>query len=96
MEKERKKMIPGLEEIKRSIAARREGQKMKREAIRKAVGGGLTDTVYKIIQRSSEGVSPAQIQEKTGLSRRKIYEIVDRLKKAGRVKNLRRGLYGKA
>lgn len=53
------------------------------------------DTVLGHIQRSRNGLGIAALTEKTGYNRIKIYNIVGRLKKMGKIKSPGRGLYSK-
>ena len=55
-----------------------------------------TDTVVRLIHGRAEGISTAQLKNKTGLTERQIWEIVDRAAKEGKVKKIKRGLYGAA
>jgi predicted Rossmann fold nucleotide-binding protein DprA/Smf involved in DNA uptake len=52
--------------------------------------------VLKAIGNSKAGVSSASIQAKTGLSARQVSNAVYKLKKAGKVKSVKRGAYIKA
>ena len=54
------------------------------------------DTVLSIINRSKKGASVAVIKGKTGFKDRKIYDIVKSLKKRGKVKSEKIGIYVKA
>ena len=58
--------------------------------------GTAIDAVYSMISRSRSGVSTAQIKKKTGFGDRKIWGIVNRLKKENKIKAAKRGLYVKA
>ena len=51
-------------------------------------------SVVELIQESKEGLSTADLKEKTGLSERQIWTIVNRAKKEGKIKKMKRGLYG--
>lgn len=55
-----------------------------------------TDTVLGIINRTKKGVGVAAIKNKTGFKDRKIYDIVKTLKKRGKVKSKKMGIYVKA
>jgi hypothetical protein len=52
------------------------------------------DTVVGLVQASTEGISMAELKEKTGLSERQIWDIVNRAKKKGKIRKMKRGLYG--
>ena len=55
-----------------------------------------TDTVVRLIHGRAEGISTAQLKEKTGLAESQIWNIVNRATKAGKVKKIKRGVYGAA
>lgn len=52
------------------------------------------DAVVGLIQSSPEGVSTAELKEKTGLAERQIWSIVNRAKNDGKIRKMKRGLYG--
>jgi polyhydroxyalkanoate synthesis regulator phasin len=54
------------------------------------------DKVVRLIQGSTEGISTAQLKEKTGLPESQIWNIINRVSKLGKVKKIRRGVYGAA
>ena len=51
------------------------------------------DSVLGVIQKSKGKVTTAQIKKKTGFSNRKIYDIISRAKKQGKIKTVSRGVY---
>ena len=53
------------------------------------------DSVLGIISESKDEVTTAQIKKKTGFSNKKIYDIINRAKKQGKVKAIKRGVYTK-
>jgi len=53
------------------------------------------DTVIKIIKRTKKGVNTASLKKKTGFSDKKIWNIINRLKKQGEIKSARKGVYVK-
>ena len=53
-------------------------------------------SVIRFIQRSTEGISTAELKEKTGLAERQIWSIVDRAGKEGKIRKMKRGLYASA
>jgi uncharacterized membrane protein len=53
------------------------------------------DTVIKIIKRTKRGVNTASLKKKTGFSDKKIWNIINRLKKQGEIKSARKGVYVK-
>lgn len=52
------------------------------------------DTIVGLIQASTEGISTAELKEKTGLAERQIWGIVNLAKKEGKIRKMKRGLYG--
>ena len=54
------------------------------------------DTVLAIINRSKKGVDSATLIEKTGYDKKKIANIVFKLRKQGKIKSVGRGVYTKA
>ena len=57
---------------------------------------GATDAVLAIVNRSKKGVDSANIMKKTGFDKRKVANIVFRLRKKGKIKNVKEGVYIKA
>jgi hypothetical protein len=51
------------------------------------------DMIVGLIQGSTEGISTAELKEKTGLSETQIWGIVNRAKKMGKIKQAKRGTY---
>jgi hypothetical protein len=56
---------------------------------------GVTDTdaVLNVIRKSEAGATTAQIRASTGFSDKKIWSIVNRAKKQGRIKSKQKGVY---
>lgn len=55
-----------------------------------------TDAVVTLIQGSTEGISTAELKEKTGLIGEQIWFIINRASKAGKIRKMKRGVYGAA
>jgi predicted transcriptional regulator of viral defense system len=51
------------------------------------------DTVVGLIQGSAEGISTAELKEKTGLVESQIWSIVNRASKEGKILKVKRGVY---
>jgi hypothetical protein len=47
-----------------------------------------------LVQANAEGISTSTLKEKTGLAERQIWSIVDRATKEGKIRKIKRGLYG--
>ena len=52
------------------------------------------DAVVSLIQGTPEGISTAELKEKTGLAERQIWSIVNRASKVGKIRKVKRGVYG--
>jgi uncharacterized membrane protein len=52
------------------------------------------EKVITLIKRSKGGISTARLKEKTGLSERQIWSIVNRTSKEGKIRKVKRGVYG--
>ena len=91
------KMTKRLEKLEKAQAAK----KPKAKAVKKAVAKkpaemSANETVLAIIKRSRKGVDKAALVKKTGFEGRKIWDIIYSLKKQGKIKSERKGLYVKA
>ncbi|HBF43844.1 MAG TPA: hypothetical protein DDW42_09525 [Desulfobacteraceae bacterium] len=69
---------------------------LKRTAAKKAIGVSATDTVLAIINRNKKGLNTTAIKNRTGFNDKKIWNIINRLKKGGKIKSSGRGIYLKA
>ena len=78
---------------KKRPAARRAAKRAAPE--KKAKKANATDAVLGMIQRSKIGMTTQKLKEKTGLSEKQIWNILNRLKKRGDVKTKKRGVYVK-
>ncbi len=67
----------------------------RRPVARKTVKITAVDSVLGIIRNSKGEVTAAQIEKKTGFSNKKIFDIISRAKKQGKVKTIARGVYAK-
>ena len=63
------------------------------EVITELKRGNISNTVLALIQDSLEGITTAELKEKTGLKARQIWAVVLRGEKTGKVKKLKRGVY---
>ena len=75
--------------------------KAKRKAAKKAPAAKRPakrtdqDRVFVVIGRSKNGVTTTQIKKGTGFGDRKVWSVINRLKKQGKVKSSGRGVYVK-
>jgi hypothetical protein len=52
------------------------------------------DMIVGLIQGSTKGISTAELKAKTGLAESQIWNIVNRAAKAGKIRKMKRGIYG--
>ena len=102
------KMIKTLDKLEKSQMGKKtrvkdkpKAKAIKKAPVRKLAAGKKTkltaaDTILSVIKRSRKGVDTAALTKKTGLEGRKIWDITYRLKKQGKIKKDRKGLYLKA
>ena len=85
----------GIKKEPKAVKARSQ-KKAKKVAKRKPGEKRVTniDSVIGLIQGSAKGISTAELKKKTGLSERQIWSIVDRAAKVGKIRKIKRGLYG--
>ena len=55
--------------------------------------GTATEAVLDVIKKSKGGATTAQIRATTGFSDQKIWSIINRAKKQGKIKSKKRGVY---
>ncbi|MBW1763853.1 MAG: hypothetical protein JRJ23_03795 [Deltaproteobacteria bacterium] len=65
----------------------------KAPAKKKTAQPTATDQVLNIIKRSKKGVNTATLMTKTGFDQRKIWSIINRASKAGKIKRAGKGIY---
>jgi len=68
----------------------------KKAVPKKASQATAVDTAFNIIKRYKKGVGMAALMEKTGYDQKKIFNLVFKLKKQGKIKSVDRGVYLKA
>jgi len=94
------KLVNKLEKVQTQPGARKKTAAKRavprRSSAKKGKSPSATETVLKIIMRSKKGVDTKAIQEKTGFKNRKIWDIVHRAGKEGKIKKVGRGIYIKA
>jgi uncharacterized Zn finger protein len=90
--KDSKKRRPGTTTKKEGVSSR-----LKKAVSAKVKGKDKTDIeiVEGIVRKSLKGVDVSTIMKKTGFDNRKIYSIIARLKKLGKIKSVDRGVYQK-
>ncbi len=91
------KMIKQLEKPGKAQAAKKPKAKTARRAVAKRpTRVSASETVLAIVKRSRKGIDTATLEKKTGFEGRKVLDIVFRLRKQGKIKSERKGIYVKA
>lgn len=96
------KMIKQVEKLEKAQAAKKPIAKpVKRKVARKVGAKKRTkvttiDAVLKIIQKRKKGVGTAALKKNTGFDEKKIWNIINNLKKQGKIRSGGRGIYVKA
>jgi hypothetical protein len=91
------KLRPAKKAKKEPKAEKAAPTKKAKKVAKKEPGGKRVtniDTVVGLIQGSAEGISTAELKEKTGFAERQIWSIVNRAAKAGKIRKVKRGVYG--
>ncbi len=94
------KMITAADKLDKPKAARKTPAKkafVKKPSAPKSPGKVTAgDTVLTIINRRKKGIDTAALMEKTGFNQKKVANIVFNLRKQGKIKSERKGVYLKA
>ncbi len=69
---------------------------VKKSAPKKAASVAAPDAILNVINRHEKGVSMATLKEKTGFNTKKVQNAVFRLRKRGKIKSPKKGVYAKA
>jgi len=87
--------VEKLEKSKPKIVKAKPAKKVaaKKPAVKKTVQLSAIDTVFGFIKRSKKGVDTATLINKTGFVQKKIFNIVYKLKKQGKIKSEKKGVY---
>ena len=87
-------MLSGAPEKKVAVKKGRPSKKTPKVPKTGTIRGPLSKFVLTLIQSSTEGISTAELKEKTGLQERQLWPIISRCKKVGKIKQVKRGMYG--
>ena len=104
LEEKTKRMAKKVDKLEKAQAPKK--PKGKPKAAKKAIAKkaiakkpkrmSASGTVLAIVAKSRKGIDTATLKKKTGLEGRKIQDIIFRLRKQGKIKSERKGLYVKA
>ena len=88
--------LANLEKAKASKKPRARAKAAKKGVSKKPAKPSATGIVLEIIKRSRKAVNTASLKKKTGFKDTNIRAIVSRLKKQGKIKSERKGIYQQA
>jgi len=80
----------------RKAAAKPKKSAPKKAPAKKTAKKTAADAVLVIVNRSKAGVTSATLVKKTGFDKKKVANIVFKLRKQGKIKSLEKGVYTKA
>lgn len=103
LQEKTKEMERMVDAIEKALAAegpksrgRQKPQRKGRPRKRPTKKESAMEAVLNVILSNEEAVTTEQIRQKTGFDNRKIWDIVNRAKKQGKVKSVGKGLYVRA
>jgi len=91
------KAVPAKTDKKKPKAVKVRPQKKARKVTKKMPGKKRVTNIASVIgliQGSTEGISTAELKKKTGLVESQIWSIVNRASREGKIRKMKRGLYG--
>ena len=94
--KKTEKIAKGLDRLKQAKPVKTPKAKTVRKATRKEKKVAAIDTVLALILKSKRGVDSATLKKKTGFKDSNIRTAIYRLRKQGKIKSERRGVYIRA
>jgi len=85
---------PVIEQLAKKRQSKK-AQKVAKEEVLAAISkrGDMSKAVLALILDSPEGINTTELEEKTGLKDRQIWAITSYAKKAGKIKQSKRGVY---
>jgi len=86
---------PVIEQLAKKIRQSKKAQKVAKEEVLVVKGkrGDMSKAVLALILDSPEGITTTELEKKTGLKDRQIWAVISYAKKAGKIKQVKRGVY---
>ena len=78
--------------IKKARPSKAKGKKPAKQSKKRS----NVNTVLTLVQKSPEGITTTELKKKTGLTDKQIWAIIANAKKAGKIKQVKRGVYAGA
>jgi hypothetical protein len=97
-QKKPKAVIKKSEKVKKEVkpASKAPAERAKKPAAKKPAKETAAEIVLGVITKNKEGIDAAGLEKATGFGRKKIQNIIFKLKKQGKIKTEKRGIYVKA
>ena len=86
-------MAKKMDRFEKSQPARAKAKPAKKIVTKKPAKRAAIDTILGIIKRGRKGVDITTLKKKTGFDNKKIYNVIDRLKRQGKIKRTGLGVY---
>lgn len=91
------KVTAKIKRVKKGVKAKTpKKSSSKKTAPTAKASTSIVEAVFDVIKNADGGIAHAAILEKTGLGQRQVSNVVFKLKKQGKVKNVGRGVYALA
>ena len=91
------KMIIAVDKFEKTKAGKKQAPAkkvaVKKPAAKQIARVSASDTVLNIFKRTRKGVDTATLMKKTGFDQKKIFNLIYKLKKEGKIKSIDRGVY---
>lgn len=82
--------------VKKAPKAKKALVTKRKKPAKQSKKGSKVSTVLALIQDSPEGITTAELMEKTGLTSKQIWAIIYKTEKQGKIKKAKRGVYVRA
>ena len=86
-------MVKAIDRLEKSRSDKTKVKPAEKRVARKPAKRTAIDTILGIIKRGRKGVDIATLKKKTGFDNKKIYNVIDRLKRQGKIKRTGLGVY---
>jgi len=90
------KAAPAINPPQKTTKKKTAVKTVKKSVPKKPTVETASDQVLKIISTSKKGVNTSDLIGKTGFNTKKVQNIVFRLRKQGKIKSIKKGIYAKA
>jgi putative endonuclease len=100
--KKTESLIKAVDKLEKPKAAKKlkakpsKAKAVKKTPVKKAAPATAADTVLAIIKRYKKGVGTDALMEKTRYNQKKIFNLIYKLRKQGKIKSVGKGVYVKA